>query len=331
MDKPEQISLRETSSLPAPRENEVKLRILYGGICGSDLRVYKGSIAYASYPVRPGHEALGVVLEAGENTAVVPGQKAVIFPNTFCGHCSLCLQGKTNVCRSKQVFGINAPGVFGSEFITEGRFVVPVPAELPDERAVLVEPLAVTVHALKKADIKPGMPVAVVGTGTEGLLAIALANHLGAEITAIDVKPEKLALARELGARRTAQPQEVAGETFPVVIEAAGVRQSIEQAMQLVEPGGCLVGIGITGEPVNYPVIHIVRNEITIFGTIIYTLSDFDEAIGYLNNPAFHISPVLSKIVPVADYQQAYEDALSGKFVKIVLDFKGEHDERPGC
>jgi L-iditol 2-dehydrogenase len=284
--------------------------------------VYKGSLGYAIYPIRPGHEALGVIIEAGNKTSLKIGSKAVIFPNTFCGQCEFCQRGQTNVCRGKQVFGINAAGVFGGEFVTDAQFVIPVPDDMPDERAILVEPLAVTVHALKKANITKGTSVAIVGCGTEGLLAVALANHLGANVTVMDVNPLKLNMAKKLGNIRAVHPHEVTGEWFDVVVEAAGVRQSVEQAIQLVKPGGALVAIGITADPVNFPVIHIVRNEITIFGTIIYTLNDFAAALELLSDSSFSIEPVLSKIVPVTEFQQAYEDALSGNFAKIILSFK---------
>ncbi|MCX7779465.1 MAG: alcohol dehydrogenase catalytic domain-containing protein [Negativicutes bacterium] len=323
LEKPGELTLRVSSPLPAPQSNEVKIKILYAGLCGSDLRVYKGSIAYAKYPSRPGHEALGVVVAAGSASSLKAGDKVVIFPNTFCGQCKLCRQGQTNICREKKSFGINAPGVFGSEVIADAKFVVKIPQYLPDEKAVLVEPFAVTVHALKKAAITPETTVAVVGCGTEGLLAIALANYLGGKITAVDINPAKLQMARSFGDIRTLLPQDVEGEAFDVVIEAAGVKLSIEQAMRLVRPGGRLIVIGITGEQVDFPVIHVVRNEITIFGTIIYTIEDFKDAITYLSDPAFPADGVLSKIVPYTEFSQAYADALSGNYAKIVLDFRG--------
>lgn len=322
LEKPGQLTLREVPSLPAPQNNEVKIKILYGGICGSDLRVYKGQLAYAAYPLRPGHEALGIIAETGGAAALKPGMKVVVFPNTFCGQCEFCLKGNTNVCPQKQVFGINVNGVFGTEFITDAQFVIPVPATMPDERAILIEPLAVTVHALKKANIAKGTSLAVIGCGTEGLLAVALARHLGADVTVMDINPLKLEIAKKLGDIRVAHPQEVTDELFDVVVEAAGVSQSVEQAMQLVKPCGVLIAVGITGDPVNFPVIRIVRNEITIHGTIIYTLGDFAAAIEFLGNPGFHIEPVISKIIPVSEYQQAYKDALTGNFAKIVIDFQ---------
>jgi L-iditol 2-dehydrogenase len=153
------------------------------------------------------------------------------------------------------------------------------------------------------------------------LFSIALAVYAGAKVTAIDVNPQKLALAKKLGDVRALQPQDVHDEMFDVVVEAAGVRTSIEQSMQIVKPGGEIVAIGITGEKVDYPVMKIVRSEVTIHGSIIYTLKDWADAIGYIQDPTFNVAPILSKIMPLSDYQQAFADALSENYAKIVLRF----------
>jgi L-iditol 2-dehydrogenase len=109
---------------------------------------------------------------------------------------------------------------------------------------------------------------------------------------------------------------------FDVVVEAAGVKASVEQAFQLVKPGGAMISLGITGEEISYPALRITRGEITIYGTIIYTKKDFADALALLQDPKFNVAPVLSKIVPFIKYQEAFADALTGNFAKIVLDFK---------
>ncbi|SDF46371.1 zinc-dependent alcohol dehydrogenase [Sporolituus thermophilus] len=319
--RPNELELRTAEMASRLKDNEVKIKMIYGGICGSDLRVYQGAISYAQYPIRPGHEALGTIIEAGAAVPYDIGTRVVVFPNTFCGTCEFCLNEKTNICIKKKPLGVAIDGVFAQEVILDAKYVFPVPGNLPDERAILIEPFAVTIHALKKASILPGTTVAIVGCGTEGLLAVALALHLGAKVTAIDVNPVKLEIAKALGAVTALMPQAVNGELFDVVVEAAGVKAAIQQAMQIVKPGGTMIALGITGEPVNMSPIHIVRNEISILGTIIYTLKDFADAIEYLSCPSLFVEPVISKVVPLADYQAAYAQALSGNYAKILLAF----------
>jgi L-iditol 2-dehydrogenase len=323
IEKPGDLKMRKSRPAPAPKGNEVKVKVIYGGICGSDLRVLRGTIPYATYPCRPGHEILGMVVEAGEKSRLKVGTKVLSFPNTYCGKCEFCLQGRTNICKDKKAFGVTCDGLFAQEMIIDSEFVVPVPPDLADERAILVEPFAVNVHALKRTAIQKGKSVAVVGCGTEGLLATALLNHMGADITVLDINPLKTEKARSFNENiKAMHPAAVKDQVYDVVVEAAGVKASIEQAFQLVKPGGAMISLGITGDEISYPALRITRSEITIYGTIIYTKKDFADAIALLQDPAFNVAPILSRINPFAEYQEAFADALTGNYAKIVLDFR---------
>jgi L-iditol 2-dehydrogenase len=323
LEKPDDLKIREIAPERAPNDHEVKVRVIYGGICGSDLRVLRGTIPYANYPCRPGHEILGTVVEAGKRSPHKVGTKVVSFPNTYCGQCEFCLQGRTNICKDKNSFGVTVNGLFAHEVTIDSEFVVPVSPDLADERAILTEPFAVNVHALKRAALTKGTSVAVIGCGTEGLLAIALLSHMGAEVTVLDIVQAKMERAKDFGKHVEAlHPADVKDRVFDVVVEAAGVKASIEQAFQLVKPGGAMISLGLSADQISYPALRITRGEITIYGTIIYTKKDFASAIALLQDPQFNVAPVLSKIVPLVKYQEAFADALSGNFAKIVLDFR---------
>lgn len=321
--KPFEIELRECASLPSPCGDEVKIELVYGGICGTDLSVFKGAVQYATYPVRPGHEVVGVIVEAGTEALYPPGTRVVVLPNSFCGTCVKCRMGKTNICLHKKSMGINTDGGFSEEIVVSSRFVLPIPDDLPDEKAVLIEPLAVIVHAFQKVKLGKGTSVAIIGCGNEGKLAVLLASFLGADVTAVDINPAKLEVVRQMGHKvRTVLPEELQGETFDVVIEAAGTKSSIESGIQLVTPGGSMVLVGITQEA-TFPVAHVVRSELTLYGSIIYSFpDDFLKTIEYLRNEHFAVEPVISKIMPLSSFKQAYESAFSGDYGKIILDFR---------
>jgi len=234
LEKPEQLHIREAASVGSLKKTETRVKLIYGGICGSDLKVFRGTIPYAKYPSRPGHEILGTVIEAGEKSLYKPGTRVISFPNTYCGKCEFCLQGRTNICSSKESFGVTINGLFAGEIVIDSEFLVSVPSQLSDERAILTEPFAVNVHALKRAKISKDTSVAVVGCGTEGLLSIALLNYLGARITVLDINSAKMEKARSFNQRiETLHPDEVKGQTFDVVVEAAGAKAAIEQAFLL--------------------------------------------------------------------------------------------------
>lgn len=325
LNKPGDLELKELPSSSSLKEDEVKVKLIYGGICGSDIGVYKGKIPHASYPIRPGHELLGTIIEAGKDTKYAAGTKIVVAPNSFCGECDLCIKGKTNICRHKQSLGVNADGGFSEEFVIPSKYILPIPDRLPDERAVLIEPFAVIVHAFKKVEITKGTSVAVIGCGTEGMLAIALATYLGAEVTAIDISQRKLDKVKSFRDIRTAHPEDIQNETFEVVIEAAGVRQSVEQAVKIAGPGGAVLLIGLASEA-DFPPVRVVRNELTVYGSIIYNFpSDFEHTLKYLIEDDFYVEPIISEIVPFKEYERAYAMAVSGEYGKIILNFKEEH------
>lgn len=327
LERPGKLALRRSKRVPSLAANEARVELIYGGICGSDLKVYSGAIPYASYPCRPGHEILGTITESGIASELPPGTRVVSFPNTYCSKCEFCAQGKTNICIEKQSFGVTINGLFASEITIDSKFLVPVPTRLSDERAILTEPLAVVVHALAKAEISDQTSVAVIGCGTEGLLTVALLNHIGANVTVIDINPEKMTKAKLINdAIQTIEPANIREESFEVVIEAAGAKSAIETAFKLVKAGGTLVTLGITGEEVLFPSLHVTRAELTVHGSIIYTKNDFTTAMNYLGDENFDISPILSMTTTFNKSLQAFADAASGNFSKIIIDFRRSQD-----
>jgi len=320
---PRQMELKEFPPAVISEDDQVKIRLIYGGICGSDVSVYHGTVAHATYPVCPGHELIGEVVETSSQAKIEVGKRVVVVPNSFCDQCEYCLKGKRNLCVHKRSLGVNADGVFQQELVVSCKYVLEVPENLPNEKAVLIEPMAVVVHALQKVEVKPNTKVAVVGCGTEGMLAIILTHHLGASLTAIDIKAHKLDNVRRIGNIRTALPYEVGNEKFDVVIECAGKKESVEQAVKLVKPGGSLVIVGFAPQA-TFPVVQIVRNELSIYGSIIYHFpDDFLQSMQYLATIDFDPKVIISKVYHFTEYEKAYRDASSGDFGKIILDFRG--------
>jgi L-iditol 2-dehydrogenase len=323
MKNPGELELRELPSVSSVKDHEVKIKLIYGGICGSDVGVYKGKLGHAKYPLVPGHELVGEIIEVGENVPFNVGTRVVVTPNTFCGECENCLNGRRNICKNKESLGVNITGVFSEEITISSKFVLPIPEELPSERAVLIEPFAVIVHAFQKINVTKDTSVAVIGCGTEGMLSIALAQYLGAQVTAIDINEKKLEkVGKEFAGVKTALPEDAPESAFNIVIEAAGVRSSAEQTIKIVKPGGTIVYIGLAPEA-TFSVMQIVRNEITLKGSIIYNFPvDFEKCVEYLSDEAFNIKPVVSNIFALKDYEKAYSDALSGQYGKILIDFR---------
>lgn len=315
------------SPLPQPQKDFVNVKVTYGGICGSDLRVYEGKVPYATYPVRPGHELIGTITDKGPDSNFSIGDRVVVLPNTFCDECEMCLKGNRNICRHKKSLGINLDGGFAQEFMISSKYLLSIPDEVTDEKAVLIEPLAVIVHAFKKVKITKDNHVAIIGCGNEGLLATLFANYMGAKVTVIDINPQKKELIKKINEDITFLfPQDVTNEKFDVVIESAGVKTAVEQAVKLVNSSGSLVIIGLAKEA-NISIVDIVRNEINIYGSVIYNFpEDYLDTIKLLSDPSFKAEQVISKIMHFKDYEKAYKDAQLGNFGKIILNFKEENN-----
>ncbi|PAD08237.1 sorbitol dehydrogenase [Shouchella clausii] len=325
--KPLDLELKSSDALPPLQPNQIRIRLLYGGICGSDLSVYSGKLAYARYPLRPGHELVGRIAATGREVSLSVGTKVVVTPNSFCGKCSYCLNGKPNICSEKRSFGINEDGGFAHEIIVDASYVYPVSESVSDEAAVLIEPLAVIVHGFNRVPILPKTAVLIVGCGTEGLLAASLASYIGADVTAVDINPKKLKMLEAFKEIETMHPSKAKAGAYDVVIEAAGTKQAVESCFTWLKPGGSLLLLGITPEA-SIPVAQVVRNEQTIVGSIIYDFpADFEKSIYYLKDRHFNPTVFISKIYPYTDYRQAYEMALTGNYAKILLDFKEDDSE----
>ncbi|SDH99803.1 zinc-dependent alcohol dehydrogenase [Alteribacillus bidgolensis] len=314
---------RESAAVkPKAAEGHARVKTEYGGICGSDLSVYKGKLAHANYPVVMGHELYGTVVEADDKGLFTEGQKVVVQPNLSCGECDLCHKGKKNICRNKQTLGVTKDGGFTSYIDVPVTNLLTIPEEMDGKLAVLIEPLAVVVHAFRNVTVEKGDTVAVLGCGTEGMLSSILANLLGADVTAVDINEEKLK-RMDVHKEIKAGLPEMLEEEYDHVVEAAGVPKTIEQSFDVVKPGGNILAVGITGEPVNIDVNKLVRSEVSVFGSIIYDFpKDFERALHFLKNNPEPFSHVVSEIYPFSDYEKAFETALFGTAGKVLIDFK---------
>lgn len=319
--KPLHIELRNGPTPEKPGTGEVKIKVHLGGICGSDLALYLGKFTHATFPIRAGHELIGTIIEKGDDVPYSLGTRVALFPNTFCGNCEFCLQGKTNICEDKQSLGINKDGGFAEQLIVPAKYVIPIPDDLPDEVAVLVEPFAVALSAMKKVTIKENMQVAVVGLGNIGLLIALLANYFGAKVTAIEPNENKHQLIAKISGIEARYPEQVSEQKFDIVFEAAGTETAVQKAISVMKKGGSLVLIGMVNE-VTLPIVQIVRNDQTIYGSIIYKYpDDFTETMNYLSKLQPIIQKLNAKIVPLEKYKEAYAMAQSGDYTKVVLDF----------
>jgi 2-desacetyl-2-hydroxyethyl bacteriochlorophyllide A dehydrogenase len=252
IERPRQASVADIPR-PEPVAGEVLVRVAATGICGSDVEILDGRrpAQYVRYPIIPGHEWAGTVEALGPGVkGIANGAPVVAEGFRACGDCARCREGRTNLCEAEYAeTGFTHPGAC-AEFVSVPASLVHV---LPDganlEAAALLEPAACVACGLLEADLRPGLSVAVVGSGTLGLLAVALLRLISPRrLTLVGTRPARLALGRELGADETIDAVAVspAGE-FDLVFEAANRPEGAQLALRLARRGGTVVLEGISG------------------------------------------------------------------------------------
>jgi L-gulonate 5-dehydrogenase len=267
----------ELESLPEPAtaEGEVLLEVELAGICGSDLHAYRGHPGPRRPPLVLGHEAVGSV----------PGRenRFVVFPLVVCGTCSACRRGEENLCERRGLLGLDRQGVFAERVPVRADSLVPVPEGLDPQVAVLVEPLATSLSALRVDGVTADDSLLVLGGGPIGLLAVYAAVARGARVTCAEPVDERRALAERLGAATVlADAAEAAVGGADVALDAVGIERTWRAAVDGVRAGGVVALVGLGQAEGAMPTGDLVRRGVTVRGHYAYTRRDFEDSLALL-------------------------------------------------
>ena len=228
--------------------DSVLIQVKAVGICGSDMHAYHGKLATVVYPRMIGHEVVGEVQEVGSGvTRLMPGDHVVMDPVVSCGHCPACRSGRQNVCKDVKCMGVAAEGGCAEYIVLPAQNVHSIPKEIPWRDAALLEPYTIGAQVIARGEVTGEDTVLVAGAGTIGLVILQAAKRLGAKVLVTDVVDSRLELAKKLGADLTINPahqnvaEAVAGFTggygVTVAVDAVGIPELFEQAIELTSPG----------------------------------------------------------------------------------------------
>ncbi|HEX8049012.1 zinc-dependent alcohol dehydrogenase family protein [Rhizobium sp.] len=261
---------------PVARPGELLVRVLAAGICGSDRHMYKGEYPTA-IPVTMGHEFSGIVEEVGDDvTGFAGGELVTVDPNIACGRCHACTRRRPNLCEELTAIGVTRDGGFAEYVAVPYRQAFTLPADLDPVHGAFCEPLACCLHAIDKAGIRPGESVAILGGGVIGLLMVQLARLAGAsQVILITRQLTRRQTALRLGATHAFDPtasdavaavRDVTHGGADVVIECAGVPETLQTGLQMARRGGIFVLFGVTPAGVEVPVLpfDLLVNEVDI-------------------------------------------------------------------
>jgi threonine dehydrogenase-like Zn-dependent dehydrogenase len=322
---PETMAIQE-SEKPTLKSDEVLIKVDAVGICGSEIEGYLGHNSLRVPPLVMGHEFSGVVVEA-PNAEELMGKRVIVNPLISCGKCNRCRKGLENLCDNRQILGIHRPGSFGEYVAAPVSSVLEIPESLNSYAASLTEPLACSLRATRRAMAShPFANVLVYGAGTIGLLSALVAKILGAEsVIILDLNAERLKTVQEAGIEHVIQSNkenveqrvnEITGaKGIDVVIDAAGFLPTRKQAMDIVNPGGVIMNIGLGIDETPLPINVQIRSEFTTLGSFCYTKQDFFDALQLLINEKI-TEKVWSEIRPIEEGQNAFDDLVNGRVIK---------------
>ena len=322
-----------------PEPGEVQVRIEAVGVCGSDLHAYsEGAVGSTPnvYPMVLGHEPAGTIVKTGAGvTGLAAGDRGALEPALYCYHCEFCLSGHHNVCANiRFLSNPHHPGFFRELVNLPAANFLPIPAGISFDQATLAEPLAIALHSLRLASIRPGETVAVIGAGPIGLLTVAALRAAKAgRIWAVEPLAHRRELARGIGADAALEPGEAAEEILrgtarrgvDCAIDCAAGEHTTGQAIQVTRNAGRIALTGIHSTPfVSVDGSAMRRKELTIFN-VRRSNHETEEALELLHAHAEWFAPLLTHARTIEHIDEAF--AIASRY----RDGVGKMIVRPGA
>ncbi len=332
-DAPEQFGVRDIE-MPSVGPDEVRIKVIQVGICGTDLHIHHGDFN-AAFPLIPGHELVGTVDEVGSDvTRVAVGEQVTVNPNVYCGNCDYCLAGRLIQCSNMKGLGSNFPGFF-AEYVTVREDLVFSVDGIEPDTAVFTEPAACAMHGLESLAMRPGGTALVFGAGPTGLLLAQLLKSGGAaEVTVAAPTAYKLDTAKALGIDKTVliDRKNLAGaqrdllaasgtDGYDYVIEATGSTEVFNICVPLTRNGGTVLVYGVTraDETVSFHPFDVFRREITIKGSFA-EMTSFGAAINALRSGRVRTEGIITHRYSLDQYAEALDAVANDRSAhKVVI------------
>ena len=333
MEKPWNIEISDVQ-MPEPKEGEALLRVKSAGICGSDIGAFRGTNGLVSYPRIIGHEIAGEVISIPENNknGIKPGDRVIVDPYLYCGHCYPCSIGRTNCCVDLKVLGVHVDGGMAEYFCHPADMLLKVPDDMPWDIIPLAEPLTIALHGIHRLKLKAGEHIAINGAGPIGLLAAMVALHYGAEPIMIDLVKERLDFAKSLGVRYTINLREedlvekvseyTNGRMAECVMEASGANSAIRATLDIVSHAGRIALTGWPKKETPIPTDMITRKEVDVRGART-SAGEFPEAIELIYHQKVDVRRILTKVISIDEAPETIRDIEKnpGDYMKVNILF----------
>ncbi len=300
-----------------PQKDEVRLKIVYCGICGTDLHIYRGHMEQRVGQGRvTGHECSAEVIELGAGVADFQvGDRVVVRPLNSCGKCPACLAGHSHICHRLRFMGVDTEGAFQQYWTVPASLLHRIPEGISLRQAALVEPLAVACHDVRLGRVQAHEYAVVLGGGPIGMLVAMVAREKGARVLVSEINPYRLELARELGLEavnpkeqdlREIVDQQSRGAGADVVFEITGSESGAELMTDLPRTRGRIVVVAIYAFAPQVDLFRFFWRELELIGARVYEARDFEESIRLLA-AGLEVGKLISGVHPLGDLQAAFD------------------------
>ncbi len=310
-------AVEQTKAAP-PSENEVSIRIVYCGVCGTDMHVYHGNMdARVGHNRILGHEMSGVVEAIGSNVSgIEPGQKVVVRPLDHCGDCPACNAGHQHVCHKLKFLGLDTDGAMQEIWTVPSHTVHILPDDIRMDHAALIEPLAVACHDVRLSNLKQGEDVLVIGGGPIGVLVAMVAREAGGDVVISEVNESRIAIAQKLGFE-TINPAEVdlaaeinnrtGDKGAEIVFEVSGTQPGVDAMTACAATKARIVMVAIHAQKPNIDLFQFFWRELQLLGARVYEGEDYEKAISLISAGAIDADTVITDVSPLSEIQNAFE------------------------
>lgn len=331
--EPGEVEIRE-SEIPELKKGEALLKILYGGICGSDLTSYKGGNAYVSYPRIPGHEFSAEIIEIEDNDKnLKKGMIVTCNPYFNCNECYSCKRGLVNCCTTNQTMGVQREGAF-SNYITMPIERIIDGKGIPAKTLALIEPFCISYHGIQRSEVKQNDKVLIIGAGTIGVLAAVAAKTKGAKVYVSDISSQKLEFAKTFGIdgiilndSEESFAQQVNaitnGDGFDITVEAVGLPSTFQNCIDSAAFGGKVVLIGVSKQNLDFNFTLIQKKELNVMGSRNALTRDFENLIDIVKRGEIDLDRIITNSYKMEEAAQAFEDFSkdAASMLKVMFEF----------
>ena len=326
----------EQVPVPEVGPNDVLIEVLASSICGTDLHIYNWDEWAAKTiptPMVIGHEFMGRVAAFGaEVKGLTIGQRVAAEGHITCGHCRNCRAGRRVYCRNTVSVGVNRNGSFADYVAVPAMNIFPIPDDIPNDIAAILDPLGNAVHTALEFDLV-GEDVLITGAGPIGMMATAIARHVGARhIVVSDVNQRRLAIASAMGATRVLDvaSESVASvmtglgmtEGFDVGLEMSGVEAALHDMLETVRHGASIAALGIPAGEISVDWNQVIFKGLTIRGIYGRRLFETWYKMTAMLQTGLDVRPVITHEFPIDDFQEAFDVMQGGEAAKVILNWR---------